>query len=119
MLAVDFEGGLNAAWERVATFVPKLLGFLIIIIVGYFIAKLIAKVVDRLLERVGFDRWVERGALKDALQKSRFDASDIMATIAFWTIFLLVLQLAFGIFGHRLASGSGVADLPAAETPAR
>jgi hypothetical protein len=104
MLAVDFEGGLNAAWERVATFVPKLLGFLVIIIVGYFIAKLIAKVVDGLLERVGFDRWVERGALKDALQKSRFDASDIMATIAFWTIFLLVLQLAFGVFGPNPVS---------------
>ena len=28
-------------------------------------------------------------------------------------------MFAFGILGHRLASGSAVADLPAAETPAR
>lgn len=104
MVAVDFEGGLSAAWERVATFVPKLLGFLAIIIIGYFVAKLLAKVIDGLLERVGFDRWVERGALKEPLRKSKFDASDIMATIAFWAIFLLVLQLAFGVFGPNPVS---------------
>jgi len=104
MFAVDFEGGLTAAWERVATFVPKLLGFLAIIIIGYFVAKFLAKFVDGLLERVGFDRWVERGALKETLQKSKFDASDIMSTIAFWAIFLLVLQLAFGVFGPNPVS---------------
>ena len=104
MLAIDFEEGLNTAWERVATFVPKLLGFLAIIIIGYFVAKGVAKVVDKLLERVGFDRWVERGTLKETLRKSRFDASDIMSTIAFWAIFLLVLQLAFGVFGANPVS---------------
>lgn len=99
MLAIDFQQGLTEAWERVATFVPKLLGFLAILIIGYLLAKLLARIVDGLLERVGFDRWVERGALKEALARSRFDASDIMATIAFWTGMLFVLQLAFGVFG--------------------
>ena len=73
-------------------------------IVGYFIAKLLAKVVDGLLERVGFDRWVERGALKEALARSKFDASDIMSTIVFWAGMLLVLQLAFGVFGPNPVS---------------
>lgn len=104
MLAIDIQGGLSEAWQRIAVFVPKLLGFLVILIIGYFIAKLIAKLVDSVLERVGFDRWVERGALATALERSKFDASDIMATIVFWTIFLLVLQLAFGVFGDNPVS---------------
>lgn len=104
MLAIDIQGGLSEAWQRIAVFVPKLLGFLAILIIGYFVAKLIAKLVDSLLERVGFDGWVERGALKTALEKSKFDASDIMATIVFWTTFLLVLQLAFGVFGENPVS---------------
>jgi hypothetical protein len=104
MLAIDFESGLTEAWERIATFVPKLLGFLAILIIGYFIAKLVAKVVDRLLERIGFDRWVERGALKTALERSRFDASDILSVVAFWAIFLISLQLAFGVFGPNPVS---------------
>jgi hypothetical protein len=104
MLAIDIQGGLSEAWERIVIFVPKLLGFLAILIIGYFVAKLLSKVVDRILERVGFDRLVERGALKQALDRSKFDASDIMATIVFWTVFLLVLQLAFGVFGSNPVS---------------
>jgi Conserved TM helix len=104
MLAVDIQGGLSDAWARIAVFVPKLLGFLAILIIGYFVAKLLARVVDGLLERVGFDRWVERGALATALERSKFDASDVMATIVFWAVFLLALQLAFGVFGSNPVS---------------
>ncbi|HJU57229.1 MAG TPA: hypothetical protein VJ774_00630 [Actinomycetota bacterium] len=104
MLAIDIQAGLTEAWERIITFVPKFLGFLAILIIGYFIAKLVGRVVDRLLERVGFDRWVERGALKTALERSRFDASDILSVVAFWAIFLIALQLAFGVFGPNPVS---------------
>ena len=104
MLAIDIQQGLTEAWERIATFVPKLLGFLAILLIGYFVAKLVARLVDRLLERVGFDGWVERGALKTALERSRFDASDILSVVAFWAIFLIALQLAFGVFGPNPVS---------------
>jgi hypothetical protein len=104
VLAIDIQGGLSEAWQRIAVFVPKLLGFLAILIIGYFVAKILARVADGILERVGFDRWVERGALKQALDRSKYDASDILATIVFWTVFLLVLQLAFGVFGTNPVS---------------
>jgi hypothetical protein len=104
MLAIDIESGLTEAWERIATLIPKLLGFLAILIIGYFVAKLVARVVDGLLERIGFDRWVERGALKTALDRSKFDASDILSVVAFWAVFLISLQLAFGVFGPNPVS---------------
>jgi hypothetical protein len=104
MLAIDIQGGLSEAWARIITFVPKLLGFLAILIIGYFVAKLLARVVDSLLERIGFDGWVERGALKTALERSRFDASDILSVVAFWAVFLIALQLAFGVFGPNPVS---------------
>ena len=59
---VDLTGGLETAWEHVVTFAPKLLGFFLILLIGYFIAKAISKLVDSLLERVGFDGWVEHGS---------------------------------------------------------
>jgi len=96
---INFQQGVQDAWTRIATFIPKLVGFLLILILGWLIAKALAKLVDGLLGRVGFDRWVERGSLKASLDRSRFDASDIMGVIVFWTVFLLALQLAFGVFG--------------------
>ena len=98
-LAVDFQGGLTSAWSNVITFVPKLAAALLIILVGYLLAKVIACVLNKILERVGFDRAVERGGLKQALARSKYDPSDIIAKLAFWLIFLVSLQIAFGVFG--------------------
>ena len=92
---------LTAGLTAVITFVPKLLAFLVILIVGIFIAKLIAKAVSKLLTRVGFDRLVERGGIKKALESSKFDASDIIAKILYYALVLFVLQLAFGVFGSN------------------
>jgi hypothetical protein len=103
-VAVDFQGGIENAWSNVATFVPKLVAALVILMVGYFVAKLIARILNTVLERVGFDRAVERGGIKQTLARSKYDASDIVAKLAFWTIFLLVLQLAFGVFGPNPVS---------------
>lgn len=97
--AIDWEGGLEAAWRNVVTFAPKLLGFFLILLIGYFIAKALAKLLDRILERVGFDGWVERGVLETTFRRSKLDPSDIVSKIAFWGLFLVVLQLAFGIWG--------------------
>src|SRR3954451_24579344 len=99
MLAINIQEGLTDAWTSIATFVPKLVGFLLILLIGYIVAKVLAKIVDGLLERVGFDRWVEGGSFGTVLKRSSFDASDILALIVFWAVFLVALQLAFGAFG--------------------
>jgi len=113
--AVDFDRGIEDAWAKVATFVPKFLAFLAILIIGIFVAKAIAKIVGSVLERVGFDNVVERGGVKKALAKSKYDASDILGKIVYYVVFLFVLELAFGIFGPNAVSDlltSVVAFLP-------
>lgn len=95
----NIAGGAAVAWANVITFVPKLLIFAAIIIGGYFLAKFLAKLFDRLLERLKFDNLVERGGVKRVLSKSGYDASDLLAKLLFYTLFLFVLQFAFGIFG--------------------
>lgn len=95
----SLTSALTSALSTIATFVPKLLMFLVILVVGYLIAKTVAKALSALLERAGFDRAVERGGVKKALAQSKFDASDIVAKLIYYTVMLFVLQLAFGVFG--------------------
>jgi hypothetical protein len=99
ILAIEWSQGVEDAWSDVATFVPRLIAFLVILLVGYLIAKLIAKAADAVLERVGFDRWVERGGVGRALSRSEYDASDLLSKVIFYALLLIVLQLAFGVFG--------------------
>lgn len=97
--AVDWNRGVESAWSDVATFVPRLAAFLLILVIGYLVAKAVAKVLDKVLERVGFDRAVERGGVRQALSQSRYDASDLVSKVVFYGLMLLVLQMAFGVFG--------------------
>ena len=95
----DIGAALTDMWRSVLLFVPKALAFIAILIIGYFVAKFVLKVVDRVLERVGFDRAVERSGLGRTLARARYDASDILARLAYYTVLLFTLQLAFGVWG--------------------
>jgi hypothetical protein len=102
--AVEWSNGIEEAWARVAAFVPKFIGFLLILLIGSLVAKAISTAVDKILERVGFDRAVERGGVRQALANSRYDASDIVSKVVFYGLMLFVLQLAFGLFGANPVS---------------
>jgi len=96
--------GVQHGWTVFMGFVPKFFMAAIVLVVGYFLARWIARGVDAVLERIGFDRLVERGGIKRALQRTSFDASDIVAKIVFYTLVLFVLQLAFSCFGPNPVS---------------
>lgn len=102
--AVEWSNGIEDAWARTASFVPKFIGFLLILGIGYVVSKALAKAIDAVLERTGFDRAVERGGVRKALANSRYDASDIVGKVVFYGLMLFVLQLAFGIFGANPVS---------------
>jgi hypothetical protein len=114
-LAVDWGSSVTSAATDVATFVPKLVAFIVVLVVGYLVAKALGTLTDKLLERVGFDRAVERGGVARAMAHSKYDASDIAAKLVYYAVLLFALQLAFGIFGPNPISDiirSVIAFLP-------
>jgi hypothetical protein len=84
--------------------VPKAVAFVAILIAGWLVAKAVRKIVERTLERVGFDELVERGGIKAALGRSRYDANDLVSKLAYYAVLLVALQVAFGIWGPNPVS---------------
>jgi hypothetical protein len=110
-------GVVGNALRTVVAFIPKFVAFLVILVIGWLVARLLLRGVDAVLERIGFDRWVERGGIKAALSRSRYDASDIVAKLVYYAVLLFTLQLAFGVWGPNPVSaliGGIVAWLPRA-----
>ncbi|MER7366594.1 mechanosensitive ion channel family protein [Nonomuraea wenchangensis] len=91
--------GITDAWRSIATFVPRLVAFLVILVIGYLIAKALEKVVDKILQRIGFDRAVDRSGVRRWLERSKYDASSLLGRIVFYAIVLVTLQIAFSVFG--------------------
>lgn len=90
---------LDEIWRSVASFGLNLAGFIAILVVGYFVAKIVERIVDKVLDRLHFDRAVERGGIKRAMANSPYDPSQLMGRIAFYAIMLLALQVGFAVFG--------------------
>lgn len=101
---VDIGAALTDMWRSVLLFVPRAIAFIAILVIGWIVARVVLKVVDTVLERVGFDRAVERGGVGRALERSRYDASDILAKLAFYAVMLFTLQFAFGVWGPNAIS---------------
>ncbi|MBL6276172.1 hypothetical protein JMF97_08365 [Micromonospora fiedleri] len=95
----NFGDAVGETLRSILLFLPRAVAFVAILVAGWLIAKAVLKLADRLLERVGFDRAVERGGIRRALANSRYDASDIVARLAYYGVLLLTLYLAFGIWG--------------------
>lgn len=98
-LAIDYQKGFSDAWSSFATFVPKFIGFLVILVIGWIVAKSVASILTRILHKVGFDRMVERAGIDNMLARSNWDATGIIAKVAYYAIILVTLQLGFGVFG--------------------
>jgi hypothetical protein len=79
--------------------IPKILVFLLILVIGWIVAKVLARIVDMVLRRVKFDRFVERGVVGQALARSNTDATSLIARIVYYALLLVTLQMAFGVWG--------------------
>lgn len=100
-LAADirYATGVENAWSTFMQAVPKVVVFLVILLVGFFVAKAIGKVVTTLLRKANFDSFVQRGAVKQAMSSSKLDASQLAGRLAYYAAALFTLVLAFGVFG--------------------
>lgn len=110
VVAVDFQDSLGEALTSITTFVPKLLLFLVILFVGWLIAKAVAKIVTVVLTKVGFGRAVDRAGLGRILAQSQYDATALIAKVLYYFILLIAVQAAFGVFPTN-PIGEIVADI--------
>jgi small-conductance mechanosensitive channel len=98
---------LAAALALLLEAIPKILGFLVILIIGWFIASLLAKAVSALLRAVRFNDLAQRAGLSDFVRQMGLgtDAAGFVALIAKWFVRLIVLVSAFDALGLPAVSG--------------
>lgn len=101
---MDMGQGLMDAWQAVVNFAPLLLGFLVILVLGWIIAWFVGKAVAKGLHSVGLDRALHRGGVAEYFERSRWTASELCGKIIYYIGLLFVLTLAFNVFGPNPVS---------------
>jgi flagellar biosynthesis protein FliQ len=96
--AINVGNSLQQALDAFLGFLPNLVGFLVILVVGYFVARLVKAVVRRVLEKVGVDRALHRSEAGQYVERVSPGASPaaLIGGVVFWLIFIFVLSAAIG-----------------------
>jgi hypothetical protein len=88
--------GLTTGFNSFMDFLPALIGAVLVLVIGWFIASLLAKLIERVLRAVKLEQAAARSGISDYLQSSTHEApvSHIFAEIAKWFVFLIFIQAA-------------------------
>ena len=90
-----FENGFQDFFN----FIPNLLGFLVLLLVGYVVAKVIGGGLARLLHHGGLDRTLMSGGAGRWIAKLTASPSRLLGRLAFWVLFLGAVALAVSVLG--------------------
>ncbi len=98
----DWRGPLENTFELVTNFVPLLGLFLLILVVGLFVARWIRRIMHRVLTSIRFDDYIDRSGIGGPLERAGYpDSGRFVAQIVYYLIVLMVLQMAFSVFGDN------------------
>lgn len=89
------------AFEQTILLGPKVLAMLVILVVGYLVARVVAKVVTTLSEKIGLQTAAQRSGLAESMQHMgiRRNVPAIVGTIVFWLLMCVFVMTAFNILG--------------------
>lgn len=98
---INIGQSLQGALDALLSFIPNLIGALLILIIGYFIAKILQKAVRKGLQKLGLDRhlmatpaggWIDRAS-------PGATTSGAVGKVVFYIVLVLVLVAAVGALG--------------------
>jgi hypothetical protein len=98
LAAVKIGDSVQQALDSFFGFLPNILGFLVILLIGYIIAKVARKAIAALLQKVGLDKALHNSDAGQYVERVSPGASpaNLIGAVAFWFVFLFAISAAIG-----------------------
>ncbi|MFP6769712.1 MAG: hypothetical protein VB859_16170, partial [Planctomycetaceae bacterium] len=95
----EVTSALLNAFQPVINLIPSVVAMIAVLAVGYIVARLIARGVNALGERIGLDGAADRSGLAESMKKVGIqrDLSAIVANLVFWMLMCVFLVAAFNL----------------------
>ena len=102
-LRASLAGALNTFLSAI----PRIIGFAVVLIVGWIVSSLLGRGVEALLHAVRFNDLARRSGFADFVQKMgvKDDSAGVIASIVKWFVRLITLVVAFDTLGLPAVSG--------------
>lgn len=103
----SFTQPLQNSFSTFMRYIPQLIGALIILIIGYLVAKAFGWLVTKLLEKVHFNQTMERANVQQFLDRAGtgLTPSALLGKVVFWFVFIIALTMFASALGVPQISG--------------
>ncbi|MBI4535383.1 MAG: hypothetical protein HY708_03830 [Ignavibacteriae bacterium] len=102
-----FVQSLEQFWLHLSSFLPQMLGALLLLIAGWLIAKLLRKIAIKFLKLIRLDVAAEKSGIEDFLIKGgvRYTTVTIVANLIYWFLMFTVMLAVLNSLGLEAAAG--------------
>jgi hypothetical protein len=99
-------GPVREMLTKILGYLPVLLGALIILIVGWLIAKAIKRLIEVALKAIRFDTLADKAGVTTILKKGdlKITASQVVSGLVYWLVIIMVLVMVVNALGLPKAS---------------
>jgi small-conductance mechanosensitive channel len=100
-IGTSLEVAFRDALSDLFAFIPRLFGALILLLVGWFLGKLVGSLVTKVLHAVKFNQIADKAEIDDFLRNAgvKMDPSEVVGAIARWFVYLIFFVAAFNALG--------------------
>lgn len=95
----DFSNRFEEMMGSFLQAIPAIVGALVVLFIGYFVAKALSALVHNGLHRAGLDTAVEQAPGGSFVQKVASSPSRLIGGISFWAVMLGAISLAVSVLG--------------------
>jgi hypothetical protein len=97
MVLASISGSVDRAFTVFFAWLPALVGAIVVLLIGYVIAKFVAGLVARVTHGAGLDRALHNGPGGSTIQKVTPYPSRLLGETVFWAILLSAISLAASV----------------------
>ena len=101
MIVFSIRSSIDQGFDVFFEWLPRVVGFIVVLLIGYIIAKVVGNLVYRLTHRAGLDRAMHGGAGGNVIQRAVPSPSRLLGKIAFWALLLGALSIAASVLGIK------------------
>ncbi|OOE11626.1 transporter [Stutzerimonas degradans] len=99
---------MSSLWASVAAFIPRLFGALVVVLLGFVVAKLLDTLLSKVLAKLGLDRLMAGTGLTKLLGRAgiRVPVSVLIGKVVYWFVLLIFLVSAAESLGLERVSAT-------------
>lgn len=110
LAAIEWNGlivaPISEMLTKLAGYMPTLIGALIILTIGWVVAKTLRRVVTRGLETIHFNKLADKAGISEILNKGglKTSANEVLSSLVYWLVIIMVLVMVVNALGLPQAS---------------